>query len=222
MFVKLFYNIILPSVEAKRQSEACLIKRGAKVCEWLPCIAHSFPRNAKEIAQRTLIVLAFFNIYLGAPFEVIKRWLDEHQLLPYLSEHEKWILTHSNLEELEEKEMISLSWYVESLWALMWAGSHIENLDPEIPVEDTLVDLLPNLQKNEKGRDLTKKTKRRPYAEMYKMLDLYYRAHWFSRDGYWSKYDTGQFDLGIIRSRRQALDWIMDKNSDWDNVNLST
>lgn len=213
---------MLPPLKVKKMSESYLIEKGAKICKWLPCTPHNSPRKVKEIAQRTLIVLAFFNIYLGAPFEVIKRWLEEHQLLPYLSEHEKWILTHTNLDELEEKEKISLSWYVESLWALMWAGSHIENLDPEAPAEDTLVNLVPNLEKNENGNILVKKTKRRSYAEIYKMLDRYYRAHWFSRDGYWSQYDTGQFDLSIIQSRRQALEWIMDKNSDWDNVDLST
>ena len=189
----------------------------------MPYISHTSPRSNNELAQRTLIVLAFFNIYLGATYEAIHAWLDEHHLLPYLSAEENLLLNQlKENSKIEEKENNLLGWYVESLWALMWVGSHIDSLDPEMHVSNNLVELVPNIEKNESGHLLMSKTKIRPYREIYRMLDLYYRVHWFARDGYWSGYQTGNFDLGIIQSRRQSLEWIIDKTADWDEVDLST
>jgi len=51
------------------------------------------------------------------------------------------------------------------------------------------------------------------------MLDLYYRAHWYAREGSLKGFSTGVFNLDIIVERRKALEWISDsKIEDWDDV----
>jgi hypothetical protein len=54
------------------------------------------------------------------------------------------------------------------------------------------------------------------------MLDLYFRLHWWTRDGQLNGYETGDVRLDIIMERRKALEWVLDDSCDWDNVELST
>jgi hypothetical protein len=51
------------------------------------------------------------------------------------------------------------------------------------------------------------------------MLDLYYRAHWYARDGLLNGYATEPFNLDVIMERRRALEWISDRNlADWEDA----
>ena len=50
-----------------------------------------------------------------------------------------------------EQEKVDLSWYLESLWTLVWAGGLIPDLPIPEPVGDGLASLLPNLQAGETG-----------------------------------------------------------------------
>ncbi len=62
----------------------------------------------------------------------------------------------------------------------------------------------------------------RSHEELFRMLDLYYRLHWWTRNAQLTGQDTGEVRLDIIMERRKALEWIMDANCDWDSVELST
>jgi hypothetical protein len=54
------------------------------------------------------------------------------------------------------------------------------------------------------------------------MLDLLYRAHWFARDGQLNQYQTKGFNIDAIMERRKALEWLLNLEYDWDNVDMST
>lgn len=157
---------------------------------------------------------------MGAPISTINKWLKENELLPYLSLEENTLI-NKNEKNLSEREMCDIGWYVESLCALLWAGSIFDTLSPQTHVPDTLVNFVPNIQKGDSADEFIKSIKVRSYRQLYKMLDLYYRAHWYARDGNFCGEDTKDFDLGIIQSRRRALEWVFYSN-DWDNVDLST
>jgi hypothetical protein len=62
----------------------------------------------------------------------------------------------------------------------------------------------------------------RPSDELFRMLDLYYRLHWWTRNSQLTGKDTSVVRLDIIMERRKALEWIMDPTCDWDNVEMST
>lgn len=73
-------------------------------------------KTTEEIARRTLIVLAFLNMYLGGNPHAVYSWLEKHHLLPYLSLNENELITQLLATSiLEERDSIQLGWYVELL-----------------------------------------------------------------------------------------------------------
>ena len=62
----------------------------------------------------------------------------------------------------------------------------------------------------------------RSREELFRMLDLYFRLHWWTRNSQLTGKDTGAVRLDIIMERRKALEWVMDPACDWDNVDMST
>lgn len=164
---------------------------------------------------------ALLNIAFQAPVSVIRDWIDANGLARHLSSAEQVLLTKSN-EELSEQESTNLYWYIEALWALMWAGSLIPDLPIHQPVGDNMVSLAPNLQEAEGTDKFAAVMRLRPYEEMYRMLDLYYRVHWFTEDARINGYATGEISGDVIMERRKALEWLMDKSINWDNVPIDT
>jgi hypothetical protein len=207
--------------KVKRDSERIILRAGGKICDWLPPLEPSDPRGADEIIGRALVMNALFNIYLKAPIPVIKKWIVENGVEGHLSDWERGILAKSN-DQLSEQELTNLGWCVEGLWALMWVGSLIDELDFCKPVEDDMATLVPDLQQNEAGSKFSEKMRIRPHWELFWMLDLYYRVHWYARDGQINGYSTGNVSVGIAMERRKALEWVMDSSSDWDDIDLST
>lgn len=206
----------------KAESERIIRALGGDVLDGLPWLDRTHPREAGEVADRALAMNALLQIYFGAPTNVIDAWITSNNLRASLSRRESQILRKSNTE-LSEQEKIDLYWYVESLWTLAWAGQLIPDIQIPEPVGDGLASLLPNLQVGETGERFRSRFVLRPSPELYQMLDLYYRAHWYARDGQLSGYDTGAFDIDIIMERRKALEWICDRQvSDWEEAPLHT
>jgi hypothetical protein len=138
-----------------------------------------------------------------------------------LVESEQAILGKSNAD-LTEQEKANLFWYLEALWALAWAGSLIDQLPFDKPVGNNLASLLPNLQQNEDGSKFLKRMRLRPHDELFRMLDLYYRLHWWTRNAQLQGQSTGNVSIDIIMERRKALEWLLNAEDDWDNVEMST
>ena len=208
--------------QVKKQSEEIILKKGGKICNWLPWIERSEQiRSNEELINRALILNALVNIYFQAPIHIIKSWIEQHNLTSFLSESEKKLLAKTN-NELTEQENINIFWFNEALWALMWAGKLIEDLPIDKPVEDYMVELCPNLEQNENDSKFRDKMQIRTSEEIYQKLDLYYRVHWYTFDGLLNKYPTGNMNNSIIMERRKALEWVMDNTLDWDNIPLNT
>jgi hypothetical protein len=166
------------------------------------------------------VMNALVNIAFEAPVDIIKNWIDKYNLAGHLSDFEKGILKKDN-SELTELELGTLSWYLESLWALLWVTNMIKDLEAEKHVGDNLASLVPNLQHGENNDKIAKQNSLRSELEIYKMLDYYYRLHWYCVDerlnGRQPKLNEGQ-----IYERRRALEWVLDKQSDWDNIEMGT
>jgi hypothetical protein len=104
----------------------------------------------------------------------------------------------------------------------MWVGGLIDDLPIDRCVEDYMIKLCPNLEKGENNSKFKRKMKIRTEDELYKKLDLYYRAHWYTEDGRINNYPTGEINGDIIMERRKALEWIYNNGFDWDDVELGT
>ncbi|MBX9695305.1 MAG: DUF4272 domain-containing protein [Cyanobacteria bacterium] len=204
----------------KKQSEQIVLAAGGKICEWLPHIEQKDLRPASEIIARALVLNAMLNIYFEAPTSIILNWITANDLTDHLTQREKEILSKRN-DELTEQELINLFWYIESLWALMWVGNLIEQMPFDRPVEDFMASLAPNLQKNEDRSRFSKMMRMREVDEIFRMLDLYFRLHWYASDGQLNGYSTEPVELSIVMERRKALEWVL-SNQGWDEVDLST
>lgn len=163
-----------------------------------------------------MVQLAF-----NAPKQVIRAWLDENELSLALSRRERAMLARD--EGLEEQERADLYWYIEALWAFAWAGSLIPQLSPVEPVGNNLAALLPDIRANETGNNFRSTFRLRPAEALLPMLDLYYRSHWYARNGQLNGYATEPFSLDVIMERRKALEWLSDDTiEDWDDTPADT
>lgn len=190
--------------------------------DWLPTldVGSRSARPVEEIIARALAMNALINIAFEAPVPVIAEWITRHGVEGALSDSERTILDKKT-EQLTEQEKTDLHWYLESLWALMWVGGVVDELDFDDGVPDTMAALCPDLQKGEDGAKFAG-FRMRSYEEIFEKLDLFYRLHWYARNGALTGTPTPPVDQSVIMERRKALEWVLDRGSDWDDVELST
>jgi hypothetical protein len=207
----------------KRESEAIIRRAGGQICDWLPALDTDHkPRDLGAVVRRALILNAMLQIYFKAPIAVIKDWITRNGIADDLADSEREILAKED-DDLTEQERVNLYWYIEALWALAWAGRLIDDLPFDQAVGNNLASLCPALQRNEDGSKLSKKMRLRSRDELFRMLDLHYRLHWWTRNAQLTGQETGVVRLDIIMERRKALEWLMDaEKCDWDSVETST
>jgi hypothetical protein len=221
MFDRFYKSLFLSPKLIKAQNERYLLSRGARICKWLPTTGHTNnTRDSLDVGRRAAVIYGIFNIYLGAPTQRIKQWLEDNNLLSYLSAEENALINKSE-NDINEQEMCEIGWYVESLCALLWAGSIFKELSPQKHVPNTMVNFVPNIQNGDAAEDFIKIIRLRSYSQLYKMLDLYHRAHWYVLDASLCGEDTRNFEYGIIQSRTRALEWIFYLVNDWDDGSFS-
>ncbi len=205
----------------KAQSEQKIAAAGGRVNPWLPPLDAGRPRPLDEVVGRALVMNALVNVYFNAPIPVIRQWIEANGVEPHLTPRERALLAKTNAE-LGKQERLDLFWSMEALWALLWAGSLAEDLAWDRRLPNHMASLLPNLKLNEDGATLGRRMRLRPHAELLAMLDLYYRLHWYAEDGRLNGYPTPGVDGSVVMERRKALEWVLDPETGWDEVDLST
>jgi hypothetical protein len=216
------YNVaMLSAAEARKHSEAEVLRLGGKVNSNLPLLDRSWIRTNRELVQRALILNAMINIARGAPIKVIRDWIEGNGLSQALAPSERRLLTKRNAD-LTQQEINDLGWRTEALWSLMWAGGLADRLPLNEHIPDYAASLCPDLHRNEDGSKFIRRMRMRPADELFQMADLYYVGNWYARDGRVNGYSTGAIEESVMVERRQALGWLMDAGCDWDAVDLST
>jgi len=115
----------LDTTEVRAESQRTISALGGPVCDWLPWLDRTEPRSADSIIRRALVMNALIQIHFGAPIAVIRGWIEHNSLVRDLSARESAILRKSTVTEQESTD---LSWTLEALWALVWAGSFIADI----------------------------------------------------------------------------------------------
>jgi len=187
---------------------------------WLPVLEDRNTRSLEDTKGRMSVMNALINISFEAPISYIRKWIEKHNLTSHLSNWENEILLKDN-EELTDYELNSLRWYLEGLWALMWATKMIADLDETQWCGENMAIMLPNLEQEESNEKIDQLSELRTDDEIYHMLDLYYRFHWYCVDER-IKGVEAKINEGLVYERRKALEWLMDKESDWDDIEMGT
>ncbi|WP_052346032.1 DUF4272 domain-containing protein [Hymenobacter swuensis] len=204
----------------KTESEAKVLALDGRICDWLPLLDAPEIRGIEGIRARMSVLNALINISFQAPVAVIEKWLTQENLLAYLSPDEAAILTKTN-KQLTEQELANLRWNLESLWAMMWATQMVSELDPVKWCGDNMASLLPNLEQGQTNEKLTGLQNLRSAAELYRMLDFYYRLHWYCVDERLHG-RAANVSESLVYERRKALEWIYNNQYEWDDVEMST
>ena len=206
--------------QIKAENDKLISEKGYRFNEWLPILETPEMRTVEEIRGRMSVMNALINIAFEAPTFLMKDWIENNNLAQFLSDEEKEILDTEN-EDLSQEQVNSLLWYLEALWSFMWLTEMIDGLEPEEHVDDSMASLLPNLEQGENNHKLESLQFLRHELEVYTMLDLYYRLHWYCVDERLNGREA-KLNEGIIYERRKALEWAFNRESDWDNVEMST
>lgn len=205
----------------KSKNTKALRRTGIEVIEHLPILENPQFRKDEIIAQRMMILMAIFQLHLGAPNEVINNWIIENQLTDYLTRQEQNYLK-SNYDKLPEQDQIDIYWFVEAIWTFAWIGGLHNKLTLNTGVEDSLASMIPNIQKNECAKSFIKTFKSRSEIDVFKTLDKFYRAHWFAKNNNLTGKKSESVDLDIIMERRKALEYACYDEYQWDEISLDT
>ncbi|PJJ48593.1 DUF4272 domain-containing protein [Hymenobacter chitinivorans] len=206
--------------QTKTESEGKVLMLGGRVCDWLPILDTPAVRAVAEVQGRMSVLNALIYIGFQAPVDIIRDWLTRHDLLVFLSAEEEALLQKDNAA-LTEQELINLRWSLESLWALMWATGMTNELQPTEWCGDDMATMLPDLERNEDNAKLAQPLLLRPTEELYRMLDYYYRLHWYCVDERLNGREA-VISESLVYERRKALEWVFNRAADWDNVEMST
>lgn len=207
-------------LRVKTESEAKVRALDGCICDWLPLLDVSEIRGIEGVRARMSVLNALINISFQAPVDVIREWLTQENLLVYVSPDESVVLTKPNAQ-LAEQELTSLRWNLESLWAMMWATQMVPELDPLKWCGDNMASLLPNLEQGQTNEKLAGLRNVRTPAELYRMLDFYYRLHWYCVDERIHG-RAANVSESLVYERRKALEWICNSHYEWDDVEMGT
>ena len=211
MQANFFYNPKSAAKKAKAQSEKLMIQK-YKLTSELPLLIRSGIRTPEELIERALILDAFLHIHFKLPIEKVADWIKKEGLENALSMSEKKILSKSN-DELDEDEKAQVFWYIESLWALLWAGKRINVITVNKPCEEFMAEICPSLANGEDGEKFRKKLRIRSLREVFFCFDLHFRLHYYAENE-----DEPLLNPNIQKARRKALDWLISPEIDWDDV----
>lgn len=207
--------------KVKDRNTKQLRSSGIDVIGHLPYLDNPEFREPDEIARRTLVLSALFQLHLQAPKDIIRNWLEENELITYLTEDELEYL-ETEYSELPEQTQTDIYWFVEAIWTFAWVGGLHNNLTLNTGVEDSLVTLIPNIAKNETAEKFITDFRLRNQIEIFEMLDKFYRAHWFARNNNLTGKQSNKVDLDIIMERRKALEYTVYKEFNWNEISLDT
>lgn len=203
--------------EIKKRNSKYLSSIDIEVPEHLPTIEsleEVVPRSAKDVARRVCALTYVIGLAFDVKGKELKGWLDQYDLLDFVSNYEKKLLDTDSISRQDKQKM---SWMPECSQALAWCLGLVE-LNHFKHCDDDLVKKIPF--KTEPKRFIEDATIR-PITEIQEQADLLYRMHWYIRNcNYTGK--PCELNEGIIYQRRKAIDWVYGVSESWDNIPMDT
>lgn len=217
--------------ERKQASIARLKKENIPYLETLPRLEEAsnlILKTPKEIAKRAIACLitiqASFDQQAGDYTPDVVEWYQN-----LLAQYQIDNLTYNEMKLLEMKaneyDHIVMTWKYEAYWVLIWAMGFVEELKfPSKPMTAEDCHFAINLVIDCNDLDeFMRKIKLRSLEEILDEADLIYRYHWACVNARINNEPAPQnLDEDVVMERREGLDWLIEKDADWDNPNMST
>jgi hypothetical protein len=213
----------LPSALARKvRTEEELRRRDVPVNEGLPATnadEEAVLRPAAEVARRAVVLCA-----VAARGEVLERekavgFLEQAGLWQEATPKEQVFL---NDPQPGRQDVTQFTWRYESLWVLLWALGHVDDLGFPGAICD--VPRAVRLVLDTPIAELVGKASLRPAEEVLDALDLIYRCHWAVQDARLKgQPPPGGIEPGVVQERHYALNWLTGyRSQDWDEVTPDT
>ena len=194
-------------------------------------------QSPQDVARRTLVLWAVELRAEGIPQEEAIELIEGLDLWDSVSPEEKRFLQEDDPAPAESQQLV---WRLESIWVLLWALGHIEDLDWPSGMCD-VPKLVEILKPHESNPTFIADAKLRSKAEILDAQDLIMRIHWSIRDAWlnhggiipedldWSQdYNAVSVTVspvgGVVEQRHYTLNWLVNflKPKDWDHVDTPT
>jgi hypothetical protein len=136
----------------------------------LPDPAVGTTRSLEEIVERALVLNVVISGAYGLPTLNALDWLRRHDLLDRLTEDESEFLV--DMSEGLHVEQLARKLQVESLFALVWTLSLVDDLDFDRGCGDEVVRVMPDIQTGDDAGELRAAAELRDADELFAALDL--------------------------------------------------
>lgn len=206
----------------RRDSEAAITRVGARVNPDLPPIdtAALALREGDEVARRALAINALVRAAFGWSRPETLRWLRKYGLDAALQPDELAFLDKPGQPSDADRW---LCLHVETLAMAAWLGGLArEPLWPWDPMPDTTAALFPDPHQGQSPAPFLQAFRLRSAAEIQRMLDVHYRAHWHAAQCAADGTPNEVIPLAAVQFRRLLLEWTTHAGVDWHDVDLAT
>lgn len=212
---------MITAKERKAETEAFLQARGYPVNPFLPQREElSALRIASSLAvrRRCLILASVCGRAYGAPYELVQSWIQAHGLMPFCTKDELDLI---NERKPSDAQKAPFRLQPEALWEFAWVLRMIPTVDHFQPCSNRLVHMFP--KPGEDPREFLAGTGMQNAEELHREADLLYRIHWAVSDAVLNgrKPPNGQSEY-LTRYRFQAINWVIQSDVPWNEVDLST
>jgi hypothetical protein len=164
-------------------------------------------RSTAEIVDRALVLDVVISCAYGLPTLTALDWLRVHDLLDRLTDDEREFLADAS--EGIHVEELSRKLQVESLFALLWAVSLVDELDFDRGCGDEVARVMPEIQGGDDAGDLRAAATRRDGDELYAALDLAtVLASALGDEDLQLGLSPGDVEPYVVWERKRALAWI--------------
>jgi hypothetical protein len=164
-------------------------------------------RSAEDVLDRALVLNVVISCAYGLPALAALDWLRRHELLDLLTDDERDFL--ADVSEGIHVEDLARKLQVESLFALLWALSLVEDLDFDRGCGDEVTRVMPDIESGDDVSELRAAAVRRDPDELYAALDLAtVLASTLGDEDLQLGLSPGDVEPYVVWERKRALAWI--------------
>lgn len=225
------YDKIPWMTDLRRETLSICLSSGFKPASSLPTEFDRQLRPAIEIANRLhaikALVLWLMVPQENLPSEKILTFISQNNLQDLMTEDEKAILS---VPRNDEDARNSIGWKFENAWSLAWYFGYIEpEITGQMMTGEQMQDILMNYTCpiDESIQEWIQNKATVSEEDLRRKEDLFYCLHNAVRSAQLG-HDTVPINFdpigngGVIHERRHSLTWMLSKDVEWEETDLST